>query len=146
MIYFDTSALAKNYVLEDGSEHVSKVLLENSENATSKLTYAEILSALVRRTKIGDLSSQKMREVIGKFEDDWNRLLIVDFHNELLPIVRRVIEKHQLKAADSIHLASAIWLKVSLKENIAFVSSDVNLLKAARAERLSPINPQTIDE
>ena len=146
MIYFDTSALGKNYVVEDGSPHVAKLILENPEIATSKLTYAEILSAVVRRTKSGDLSRQKMKEAIDKFEDDWNRLLIVDFHDDLLPIVKRVIEKHHLKAADSIHLASAIWLKISLKEDIAFSSSDLNLLKAAKAERLSPINPQQIDQ
>ena len=88
MIYFDSSALVKNYVLEDGSSFVAKLLLENINNATSKLTYAEILSALVRRTRSGDLSLQKMREVISKFEDDWNRLLIVDLHNDILPRLR----------------------------------------------------------
>ncbi len=142
MIYFDSSALVKNYVLEDGSSMVAKLLLENSDNATSKLTYAEMLSALVRRTRSGDLSLQKMREVIHRFESDWNRLLIVDLHNDLLPVIKKAIENHQLKAADSIHLASAMWLKTSLKEAIVFASSDLTLLKAARAERLSPINPQ----
>jgi predicted nucleic acid-binding protein len=142
MIYFDSSALVKNYVLEDGSSMVAKLLLENSNNATSKVTYAEMLSALVRRTRSGDLSLQKMREVIRKFEGDWNTLLIVDLHNDLLPVIKRVIEKHQLRAADSIHLASAIWLKTSLKEDIVFASSDLNLLKGARAERLSSLNPQ----
>jgi predicted nucleic acid-binding protein len=142
MIYFDSSALVKNYILEDGSSMVAKLLLENSNNATSKVTYAEMLSALVRRTRSGDLSLQKMREVIRKFEGDWNRLLIVDLHNDLLPMIKKVIEKHQLKAADSIHLASAIWLKTSLKEDIVFASSDLNLLKGARAERLSSLNPQ----
>lgn len=146
MIYFDTSALAKNYVVEDGSLHVTKLILENPENATSKLTYAEILSALTRRAKNGDLSHQKMKEVMDKFDDDWKSLLIVDLHDDLLPIIKRVIEKYQLKAADGIHLASAIWLKISLKENVAFASSDLNLLKAAKAERLSPINPQNIDQ
>src|SRR4030043_2143750 len=123
MIYFDSSALVKNYVFEDGSSIVAKLLLENINNATSKLTYAEILSALVRRTRNGDLSLQKMREVINKFEDDWNRLLVVDLHNDILPMIKKVIEKHQLKAADSIHLASAIWLKTSLKEDIVFARS-----------------------
>lgn len=142
MIYFETSALVKNYVLENGSPGVAKLLLENHDNATSKLTYTEILSAFVRRMKSGDLSPQKMKKVIDQFEDDWNSLLIVDVHDDILPIVKRVIGKHQLKAADSIHLASAIWLKTSLKEDIVFASSDLNLLKAARRERLSPINPQ----
>ncbi len=142
MIYFDTSVLAKNYVWEDGSSDVARLLLENSDNTTSKLTYAEILSALARRTRIGDLSKSKMKEVVDKFEDDWKGLLIVDLHDDLLPIAKRVIERHQLRAADSIHLASAVWLKITLKEDIAFISSDLNLLRAAKAERLSPMNPQ----
>lgn len=142
MIYFDTSALAKNYVWEDGSSGVAKLLLENSDNTTSKLTYVEILSALARRTRIGDLSKSEMKEVVDKFEDDWKGLLIVALHDDLLPITKRVIERHQLRAADSIHLASAVWLKITLKEDIAFISSDLNLLRAAKAERLSPMNPQ----
>ncbi len=142
MIYFDTSALAKNYIWEDGSPDVAKLLLENSDNTTSKLTYVEILSALAKRTRIGDLSKSKMKEVIHKFEQDWKSLLIVDLHDDLLPIAKRVIARHQLRAADSIHLASAVWLKITLKEEIAFISSDLNLLKAAKAERLSPMNPQ----
>lgn len=132
MIYFDSSALVKNYVLEDGSSRVAKLLSENFNNATSKLTYAEMLSALVRKTRNGDLSLQKMRKVIHQFEDDWNGLLIVDLHNDILPMIKKAIEKHQLKAADSIHLASAICLKTSLKEDIVFASSDLNLLNAAK--------------
>jgi hypothetical protein len=46
-----------------------------------------------------------------------------------------------LKAADSIHLASALWLKHSVKENVSFVSSDTSLLKAAGMEKLSAVNP-----
>ncbi|MBM4277034.1 MAG: type II toxin-antitoxin system VapC family toxin [Deltaproteobacteria bacterium] len=142
MIYFDTSALAKNYVWEDGSSVVARLLLENPDNTTSKLTYAEILSAMARRMRNGDLSKSKMKEVVEKFEDDWKGLLIVDLHDDLLPIAKRVIERHQLRAADSIHLASAVWLKTTLKENVTFISADLNLLKAAKVERLSPINPQ----
>lgn len=142
MIYFDTSALAKNYIWEDGSLTVGKLLLENDEKTTSKLTYPEMLSALARRTKNGDLSKLKMKEVINQFVEDWKRLLIVDLHDDLFPIVKKVVGQYHLRAADSIHLASAIWLKTTLKEHIIFISSDLNLLRAAQSQRLSPMNPQ----
>jgi hypothetical protein len=48
-----------------------------------------------------------------------------------------------LKGADSIHLSTALWLKRTLKEEVLFVASDLELLKAARAEKLKILNPQS---
>ncbi len=142
MIYFDTSALAKKYVIETGSERIAQLMTEESVMATSKLTYPEMLSALARRSKGGDISHAKFKELLTEFEADWNCLLIIDFQDELLGSIKRLIGKYYLRAADSIHLASALWLKQSVKENVTFVASDVSLLNAARAEKLSAVNPQ----
>jgi hypothetical protein len=54
---------------------------------------------------------------------------------------KHVIEKHYLRRADSIHLSSALWLKDTINEEIAFVASDINLLNAASSEGLGIINP-----
>lgn len=142
MIYFDTSALAKKYVIEAGSERIAQLMTEKSVMATSKLTYPEMLSALARRSKSGDISHTKFKELLTEFEADWNCLLIIDFQDELLGSIKRLIGKYYLRAADSIHLASALWLKQSVKENVTFVASDVNLLNSAKAEKLSVVNPQ----
>ena len=142
MIYFDTSALAKKYVIETGSEGIARLMTEKSIMATSKLTYPEMLSALTRRSREGDIPHSKLKELLTEFEADWKCFLIIDFQDELLVSIKRLIEKYYLRAADSIHLASALWLKHSMKENITFVASDTNLLNAARAEKLSVVNPQ----
>lgn len=75
------------------------------------------------------------------FESDWDCFTIVDIHEELLPIIKNLIEKHYLRGADSIHLSSALWLKDTIKEEVAFVASDINLLNAASSENLNSINP-----
>jgi hypothetical protein len=142
VIYFDSSALVKRYVEETGSDRVTSILANAGIIATSKLTYPEILSAFARRHKVGEIPTKWYTRVIERFETEWEYFLIIEFQNELLPFIRKTIKEHQLKAADSVHLSSALWLRNAVKEDVIFVASDVNLLNAAQSERLQIIDPQ----
>lgn len=142
MIYFDSSALVKRYVEETGSDRVNSVLANAGIVATSKLIYPEILSAFARRHKGGEIPTKWYTRVIERFETEWEYFLIIEFQDELLPFIRKTIKEHQLKAADSVHLSSALWLRNAVKEDVIFVASDVNLLNAAQSERLQIIDPQ----
>lgn len=142
MIYFDTSALVKRYVTEKGSEKLDEMLAGNPFSATSKLTYAEILSAFTRRYREGEYSKNWLLKIIGNFETEIEEFSVVDVKYDLLPIVKQLLLRHDLRGSDAIHLASAIWLKNVLKENITFAASDANLLKAGEKEGLIVINPQ----
>lgn len=142
MIYFDSSALVKRYVEEYGSNNVNSVLANAAIVATSKLTYPEILSAFTRKHKEGEISTEWLNKIIENFETEWEYFLIIEIQDELLPIIKKIIKKHYLKGADSIHLSSALWLKQAAREDITFVTSDINLLKAAQFEKLQIINPQ----
>jgi predicted nucleic acid-binding protein len=141
MIYLDSSALVKRYVEEEGTNFVKSILAGNGLIATSKLTYPEILSALMRKVRAGEIERKTFNGIINVFDKDWEHVLMLDFHNDLLQVVKMLIEKHPLKAADTIHLSSALWLKLSSKSDVTFVASDSNLLKAARAEKLQVMNP-----
>jgi len=46
------------------------------------------------------------------------------------------IAKYPLRGADSVHMASALWLGNSTRGAITFVASDANLLDAAAKENL----------
>jgi predicted nucleic acid-binding protein len=138
---FDSSALVKRYVEETGTNSVKSILSTGGEIATSKLTYPEILSALMRKVRAGEIKRKRFDDIVDRFEKDWNHVLVLEFHNDLLQIVKFLIEKHPIKAADAIHLSSALWLKLSSKIDVTFVASDLNLLKAAQAEKLQIINP-----
>ncbi len=124
MIYFDTSALAKKYIKETGSDKVIKIVA-GEVVATSKLTYPEMISTMVRRSKAGDISSKELSELIGIFEDDYNYFALIDFSDEMLSLVKEILKRHFLKAADGIHLASALWLKNLINEKVTFVASDM---------------------
>jgi hypothetical protein len=141
MIYLDSSVLVKRYVREEGTDFVRSILGGDDLIATSKLSYPEILSALMRKVRAGEIERKTFNGIVDMFDKDWDHVLVLDFHNDLLQIVKMLIGKHPLKAADAIHLSSALWLKASSKAEVTFVASDSSLLKAAGAEKLHVMNP-----
>lgn len=142
MIFVDTSALAKRYIEEPGSEKV-RLLMEEAEGiAVSRLAYAETLSALLRRRKAIRLSDADFDRLLQDFRAEWEDFIVVEMNHDTLQFVDAVIEKHALRGADSIHLSTALCLRNAAKEEITFIASDAELLAAAQRERFPTINPQ----
>lgn len=142
MIYFDSSALVKRYIEEHGTEKVKSLIALNEEIITSKLTYPEMLSAFNIKYKTGEINSELYNNKVAEFIVDWDYFHVIEFDDGLLPIIKSIIHKYHLRGADSIQLSSALWFNDSLKEEIIFVSSDIDLLKAAESEGLQIIDPQ----
>jgi hypothetical protein len=105
------------------------------------LTYPEILSALARKRRSKEISDKEYEAIFQKFLNDWASITVLEFHDEIFAQLKRLIEVHSLRAADAVHLASALWLKESMKEQVVFVASDLELLKAATQERLDHVDP-----
>ncbi len=141
MTYLESSALVKRYVRETGTEALDSIVTDTEGLATSRLAYPEILSALCRKYRAGDLEKDLLDELLDQLEKDWLSLMIIEFHEELHPLVRDLIQKHALRAADTVHLASALWLKQTARTGVTFVASDRGLLRAARAEGLVALDP-----
>ena len=142
MIYFDSSALVKRYLREKGTDVVQSLTIREEFVATSKLAYPELLSAFMRKRRAGELGEESLESILHRLETDWPELFIIEIHDELLPFVKSLIRKYPLKGADSIHLASALWLERMTKGEVMFVASDMNLLGAATKENLKILNPQ----
>jgi len=141
MIYLDSSAFVKRYLKEIGTDVVKSIIATPGIIASSKLTYLEMLSALMKKLRAGEIERRRVHGLIERFERDWYYVLVLEFHNGLLQIIKTLIERYPLKAADAIHLASALWLKHSVKTDVTYVASDSNLLKAAQNENLHILNP-----
>ena len=134
MLYVDSSALVKKYVQEPGSDRVLKLLAQSGMTVTAKLAYPEILAGLNRKRREKGITEKDYRDALADFESDWLALLIIEFQDELLPLIKHLTAKHPLKGADSVHLASALWIQKASKEKVSFVASDIQLLRAAKAE------------
>lgn len=109
-LHFDTLALGRLYIAEPESELVSKTIEVNSSwLATSRVSYAEVLSVLARCLRVNRLSPAAYRFQKKAFLDHWNAMIVVELTPEVLSEAARLIESHGLRGLDSIHLCSALW-------------------------------------
>lgn len=79
-VYFDTSALAKWYVNEAGSEEVEQYLREVCPVSISLLTKVEMRSLMARRRRQGHFDAVTQGKILATFEGD-----IVTGHLALVP-------------------------------------------------------------
>jgi uncharacterized protein len=134
MLYWDTSALVKQYILEQGTEAIRQWQAESA--ATCMIAFTEVHSAVMRRRRDGTLSEAVARSILRAFRQDWSSYLRVPVHEGVITRGAALIERHKLRTLDALHLASALGLREELGEAIALIAADGDLLKAASAERL----------
>lgn len=140
MIYLDTSAIVKRYAEEPGSNRLDTFFRSAPELATAKIAYAEVHAALNRKRREGTLSRTRYDLAVEQFEAEWPGYLRIDLRDDILAMTRDLTRRHPLRGFDAIHLASALYLYRTLTEETTFIAADTQLVRAARAEHLHPIN------
>lgn len=136
ILYLDTSALVKIYVEEKGSDEVRAQADQAEAVATSRIAYAEARAALARKLRERGLSRKGYRSVVEDLNQDWDDYFIVDLSDGVIKSAGMLAERHALRGADAIHLASALALGKRSDSNVMFFCFDGRLTFAARKEGL----------
>lgn len=131
--YFDASALVKRYVRESETPAVAR-LIQESTPAISRLSEAEIASALARRRRAGDLSLKAYDAALAMLRADLARLHVMELAPLVVAGVHALFARHPLRAGDALQLAAALALRDGLGTELDFVCFDERLKEAARAE------------
>jgi uncharacterized protein len=142
MNYFDASALVKRYVRETGTPAVRRLLREDHA-ATSRLSEAEISSALCRRQREGILTAGQYRRALDALRADLDRLEVIELSPHVVAAVHPLLARHRLRAGDALQLASALFLREAISSELALVAYDQRLRMAAQAEGLRVL-PRTL--
>lgn len=152
MLYLDSSALVKVYFKEIGTEAViARAIDPDQEVSTSVLTFAEVHSALARRHRERLLTSQELVKGRELFLSDWSTLLnVVELNLQTMAALPKLVEQFPLKAADAVHLSTAIWLNGTIrshlsphvKEVLEFGVADRDLAEIAGKCGLRVFNPE----
>lgn len=122
--YFDTSALVKRYVDEDGRAQVLQ-LLRRHQCVTSALVPVEFRSSLRRRTADGSLHSRRVPDIWKRFVADREFWAFVEVTDEVLRAAEKLVTAHPLRTLDAIHVASAELFAGRLPASeLTFVSAD----------------------
>ena len=136
--YFDASALVKRYIREAGSDVVRR-LLGRGLAASSRISEVEVLSALMRRFREGVLSERDRDRVLRAVNEDIASIYIVELSVDIASLARQLLLKHNLRAGDSIQLASCLYLREELAGDVLLVAYDDRLLTAAAREGLDSL-------
>ncbi len=133
--YFDASALVKLYVREARSTAV-KLLFADSSPAASRLSEAEISSALARRRRDGEVGQKAHDSALAMMRADMTRMHVVELAPPVVAAIHPLLARHPLRAGDALQLAAALKLRDVVGFELDFVCFDERLNEAARAEGL----------
>lgn len=141
--FFDTSALAKLFQKEEGSDFVEK-LINAPENDIwiLDLTRIELLSSVYRRYRQKEISDKELEIILDAFDEQ-----LMEFNQESLgPAV--VFEAEQLmndygkiqglRSLDALQLGACKMLNTT---DWRFVCSDKRLCDIARLCKIRVLNP-----
>jgi predicted nucleic acid-binding protein len=124
--FFDSSSFAKRYIEEKGSLLVDNICQDASELSISVICIPEIISALNRRVRERSLSQKDYHIIKRALSDDVRDILIINLTEEVISTSTKLLETHNLRAMDALHIACALeWGAV------LFVSSDNKQILAA---------------
>ena len=126
-IFFDSSALAKRYVQEPGSDRVEEILFGASSLGVSMICLSEVISALCRRRRERRISKQQYLRAKQALFQDLEDSSIVGVTEAIVAHAVQLLERWPLRSSDSLQVASAAEWSADL-----FVSADERQCAAAR--------------
>lgn len=131
ILYCDTSAVVKRYVREEGSSEVRRAWRAARKVATSEVALAEILAAVARRRRLGDLTDRVYGKLRDRFMRDFATLVRVPVTDELNRRIAHLVETYPLRGFGAIHLSSALLIRESTRAPVVFACFDNHLTTAA---------------
>lgn len=126
-LLIDSSAFAKRYIEEQGSEEIEIFLQRASELALCIILVPEIISGLNRRLRERILSVNDYRKIKSQLIEDVHDATVIQITPSVITHSVRLLENNTLRAMDSFHVACALEWQADL-----FVTSDKRQLIAAK--------------
>ena len=126
-LFLDSSALAKRYIQEPGSDLVEEFLQSAASLGLCTLAAPEVISALCRRQREKTLSQQQYRRAKEALFADIADASIIQITDAVAVRAVELLEQCPLRAADALHIAAAAEWDADY-----FVSADQRQCAAAR--------------
>jgi predicted nucleic acid-binding protein len=142
--FVDTSALAKRYLIETGTNWIRGLLAPSSGHIIvdcdfTPIEFFSLLSRRLREQKLTPVDAAHLRQAfLAHHQIDY---LSVPIEQPILVQARNLVTKYPLRPPDAIQLACALEATNSLGVPITFLCADNDLLSAAVAEGFAADNP-----
>lgn len=111
VVYFDSSALVKLLVQEDGSDLAAELWDGCDAAVASRLAYPEVRAALAAAGRNHDLARAVLTTAEREWEEYWSAARPVELTRSVERDAGQLAAQHALRGADAVHLASALALR-----------------------------------
>jgi predicted nucleic acid-binding protein len=139
ILFLDTSALVKLYVIEDGSEQTHQAALQAEILAVSRIAWAEYHAALARRARMAPEDEPMLDQARSALASDWEDFFIIEVSQPVVERAGEHAELYALRAYDAVQLATASYLADQSGQTVQFACFDRRLNKAATAQGMKPV-------
>lgn len=134
-IFFDSSAFAKRYVREAGTDEVLSLCQQATELCLSAIAIPELASAFCRLQREGRVTAAQYQSLKKNLLLDIADAAVCDLAPEVMQHAVSSLEKNTLRAMDAMHIGAALALQVD-----RFVTADVRQLSAAKKMGLQVVH------
>lgn len=128
--YFETSAIVKLVVDEDGSDEAGSLWDASDLVTTSRLSYAEARAALAAARRSRRLSDNGLGDAKRALEARFQEIDLIEVTLQVARSAGDLAERHALRGYDAVHLASALALEA---QDLVLATWDRELAHAGRA-------------
>jgi predicted nucleic acid-binding protein len=126
-VFFDSSAFAKRYIAEPGSDKVEQICSESTELGVSSICLPEIVSALCRLRNQSIITKDQYEDAKQALLKDLEDALVCNITPSVIKQSIYILETSKVRTLDALHIACALEFEAE-----AFVSSDIQQLSAAK--------------
>jgi predicted nucleic acid-binding protein len=131
ILYCDTSAVVKLYVVEPFSADIRRLIEEAEVVAVCRIAWAEAHAALSRRAREVPTDAPAISSAKRALGEDWPRYLIMEVTQPLVERAARYADTFALRGYDSVQLAAAHETALLAEAAVSFACFDERLNKAA---------------
>jgi len=132
--FWDTSALLPLVVAERVTRRAEQWLREDPTVVVWTLTRVELLSALARRRRESPRAARALRAARDDLLSAWPLWSEVTSVTAVRHQAERLVERHPLRAADSLQLGAAMVAAEGMPATLEFVTFDRQQAQAATLE------------
>ncbi len=131
ILYVDTSALMKLFVVENQSEVVLRSATAATHVFVSQLAWVEMCAGLSLKVRTSQIDEEVSVKALDELRKEWPRFAKLAVNAELIDIAGQLAPRFGLRAYDSVQLASAQRVHQQAGDAMLFCCFDRALNAAA---------------
>ncbi len=126
-IFFDSSAFAKRYIEEPGSEKVEDLCAQATELGVSLICLPEVISGLCRLSRDSILTRNQYEVTKRALLKDFEDITVCNITPAVIGQTIHILETNTFRTLDALHIGCALEWKAEV-----FVSSDLRQISAGK--------------